>query len=74
LLWASQNLGPDNYSSVIVTHNLAFVSSRSKTLAIDLSTQQVVWSYPLGGNLAISARGVLTILSDAGALAAVNLR
>ncbi len=74
LLWASQNLGTDNYASVIVTRNLAFVSSRSKTLAIDLGTQQVVWSYPLGGNLAISARGVLTILSDVGALAAVNLR
>ncbi len=74
LLWASQNLGSDNYSSVIVTRNLAFVSSRTKTLAIDLSTHQVVWSYPLGGNLAISAHGVLTILSDVGTLAAVNLR
>lgn len=74
LLWTSQNLGMDNYSSVIVTRNLAFVSSRSSTLAIDLNTHQVVWSYPQGGNLAISARGVLTILNDVGALAAVNLR
>lgn len=74
LLWTSQNLGTESYSSVIVTRNLAFVSSRSKTLAIDLGTRKVVWSYPLGGNLAISARGVLTILSDVGALAAVNLR
>jgi outer membrane protein assembly factor BamB len=74
LLWTSQNLGNTRYSSVIVTQNLAFVSSSSRTLAIDLNTHQIVWSYPQGGSLAISPRGVLTILSNGGALATVNLR
>lgn len=74
LLWTSQNLGGNSYSSVVVTRNLAFVSSNSSTLAIDLTTHQVVWTYPQGGNLAISSRGVLTILSSVGTLAAVNLR
>lgn len=74
LLWVSENLGGEQYSSVVVTKNLAFVSSRSSTLAIDLATQKIVWRYPLGGNLAISSRGVLAILSNVGTLATINLR
>ena len=60
--------------TIIVTRNLAFVSSAEITQAVDLVTKKVVWSYPQGGKLAISARGVLYIFSDAGALVAVNLR
>ena len=62
-----------NYNQVIVTDNLAFVSNASKTLAVDLSTRQVVWSYPLGGTLAISQRGVLYIVAPQ-KIAAVNLK
>lgn len=72
-LWASSDLN-DVYTEVIVTRNLAFVSSTTTTLAIDLTTHKVVWTYPQGGNLAISPRGVLYILNHLGALAAVNLR
>jgi len=62
-----------NYNQVVVTDNLAFVSNASKTLAVDLSTRQVVWSYPLGGTLAISQRGVLYIVAPQ-KIAAVNLK
>lgn len=62
-----------SYNRVIVTSNLAFVSNDSKTLAIDLATQKVVWTYPLGGTLAISNRGVLYIVAQQ-KIAAVNLQ
>jgi outer membrane protein assembly factor BamB len=73
LLWSSPDLGT-MCETIIVTRNLAFVSSAEITQAVDLVTKKVVWSYPQGGKLAISARGVLYIFSDAGALVAVNLR
>lgn len=68
------DLGDNFFSNVIVTRNLAFVSSATTTLAVDLNTRKVVWTYPQGGNLAISQRGVLYILTNVGKLAAVNLR
>lgn len=74
LLWTAALPEGDSYANVIVTRNLAFVSSNSSTVALDLATQKVVWTYPMGGSLAISARGVLYVLSQSGALAAVNLR
>jgi outer membrane protein assembly factor BamB len=75
LLWSSPVLGDGNFYDVIVTANLAFVSSTDRTLAIDLNTHQIVWTYTHGGNLAISPRGVLYIQAfNTGALYAVNLR
>lgn len=74
LLWTASLLEGGSYTNVIVTRNLAFVSSDSSTQAIDLVTQKVVWTYPMGGSLAISASGVLYVLDASGALAAVNLR
>ncbi|BEU97155.1 PQQ-binding-like beta-propeller repeat protein [Acidovorax sp. DW039] len=74
LLWTSQRLGDRKFTAVIVSRNLAFVSSSSSTVAVDLATHQVVWRYPLGGSMAISAQGVLTIMNDVGDLDAVNLR
>jgi hypothetical protein len=73
LLWTA-DLGDSYFSNVIVTRNLAFVSSSTTTQAVDLNTRKVVWTYPQGGNLAISQRGVLYILTDIGKVAAVNLR
>jgi hypothetical protein len=73
LLWSSPELGA-SCSEIIVTRNLAFVSSGSGTQAVDLVTNKVVWTHSQGGKLAISARGVLYIFGDSGALAAVNLR
>ena len=72
LQWASNDLA-DQYTQVIVAGNLAFVASGSTTLAIDLATHKTVWTYPLGGKLSISNRGVLYIVSPQ-KLAAVNLR
>ena len=74
LLWTSDELPGGPFTQVIVSRNLAFVSSTAATVAIDLATRKIVWTYPQGGNLAISPRGVLTILNDLGTLAAVNLR
>lgn len=74
LLWSSSDLSGGFFTGVIVTRNLAFVSSETSTHAIDLTTHKEVWTYPQGGNLAISQRGVLYILSNRGALATVNLR
>ncbi len=73
LLWSSPELG-SVCSSIIVSRNLAFVSSGINTQAVDLATHKVVWTYPQGGTLAISPRGVLYIFSEVAALAAVNLR
>jgi outer membrane protein assembly factor BamB len=75
LQWTSESLGSNFFTRVIVTRNLAFVSSESRTVAIDLGTHKAVWSYPLGGDLSISSNGVLYILgTNGGALAAVNLQ
>lgn len=73
LLWEVA-LGDGLATHVIVTRNLAFVGSDTSTQVIDLGTKKVVWSYPLGGSMAISARGVLYVLTQSGALAAINLR
>ncbi|QBI01697.1 hypothetical protein EYF70_13195 [Pseudoduganella albidiflava] len=59
---------------VIVTENLVFVSEQLLTQAIDLATHKTVWSYPAGGSLSISDRGVLYIGGRAGKINAVNLR
>lgn len=62
------------YEHMAVTSNLLFVSGPTATVAIDLATRQVAWSYPLGGELAISDRGVLYIFAKDGKQAAINLR
>jgi len=73
LAWSTADLG-NIFSEVVVTRNLAFVSSESSTKAIDLTTHAVVWTFPRGGTLAISQRGVLYIRTGSGELSAVNLR
>lgn len=72
LLWSSNLLtGPDGLreaETVLATDNLIFVSSKGptaseagKTVAVDLATHKVVWSYPHGGKMAVSSKGVLYI-------------
>jgi hypothetical protein len=46
---------------VLLTNNLALVSTNQNTYAIDLATQRLLWSYPASGNLSLSANGVLYI-------------
>ncbi|MFC5481235.1 PQQ-binding-like beta-propeller repeat protein [Massilia suwonensis] len=62
------------FERMVVTSNLLFVSAPNATVALDLATRQVVWSYPLGGELAISDRGVLYIFGTNGKQVAINLR
>lgn len=49
-------------SNVIVTANLAFVSTTTRTYAVDLATRSDVWSFPQAGKLALSRNGVLYIV------------
>ena len=74
LQWTSKNLTASENYGLLVTRNLAFVSGSQKTEAIDLTTQEVVWSYPRGGDLSISSNGVLYILTGIGELIAINLQ
>lgn len=73
LLW-SVPTGGYRYANLVVTKNLAFISSPTSTLAIDIATQKVVWTFVRGGALAISPRGVLYIQSADSGLDAINLR
>ncbi|MGO4381725.1 outer membrane protein assembly factor BamB family protein [Pseudoduganella sp. RAF53_2] len=78
LLWSSDTLvGTENdtsFNNIVLTNNLAFVSSNTSTLAIDLATHKTVWNYALGGALSISNRGVLYISNSSGKVAAINLQ
>jgi outer membrane protein assembly factor BamB len=49
----------------VVANNTVFVSSRRSIYAIDLSSHELVWDYPVSGNLSISD-GCLYVSSDAG--------
>jgi outer membrane protein assembly factor BamB len=65
-------------SNAVVTDNLAFISTDLAVYAIDLTTRQSVWSYPIGGNLAISPGYRLYIQPidtvNSGRLIAISLR
>ena len=66
------------HRNVVVTKNLAFVSTNRAVYAIDLVTHQPVWSYPAPGMLAVSGSGMLYIVEGAreptGRLIAINLK
>lgn len=47
--------------NIVVTLNHVFVSTDRAVHAIDLATRRSVWSVPVAGELALSARGTLTI-------------
>jgi hypothetical protein len=66
------------HRNVVLTKNLAFVSTDKAVYALDLETKRAVWSYPKPGMLAISADRTLYIatgvrLSDGG-LVAIRLK
>ena len=60
-------------SEVLLTKNLAFVSTNLSTYAVDITTHKTVWSYPVTGNLALSSNGVL-YLEGINTLTAVNAK
>jgi outer membrane protein assembly factor BamB len=78
LQWKSTATGDMFYDGsngrLIVAANLAFVSSEDQTMAFDLATHAIVWSYPVGGKMALSDQGVLYIAGRGGKLVAINLR
>ena len=70
--WAppeGQPVGP-----MIVTKNLALVSTAANTYAVDLVSHSQVWSHPAGGHLTLSAQGILFIAQSSGRLTAVSVR
>lgn len=60
--------------NLVVTDNLLFVSTETTTYALDLASQLPVWSYPAGGNLALSSQGLLLISKSDGGVVAVTVR
>ncbi|MCC7407685.1 MAG: PQQ-binding-like beta-propeller repeat protein [Phycisphaeraceae bacterium] len=50
--------------NVVVTDNLAFVSTSTTTHAIDLATHQTVWSTPVTGSLALADHTLVITRSD----------
>lgn len=60
-------------SNIISTLNYVFFATGQTTYALDLATQQVVWSYPVGGQLAISDEGALVIVSTSNQIIAINI-
>lgn len=62
-------------ANLVVTDNLVFVSGDAKTYAISLSAgHQAVWSYGrAASHLAITANGILIIMTADGGVSAINL-
>jgi len=50
------------------------VSTAANTYAVDLASHAQVWTYPAGGQLALSAQGILFIAQSSGKLTAVSMR
>jgi hypothetical protein len=81
LLWSWKSPWSDDQSfigNIVATQNLLFVSARTRVYAIDRATREIVWMYPYGGFLSLSANGILYIarggpFSPASTLVAVNL-
>ena len=73
LLW---NWSPENGNpltgDIVVSFNLIFVQDYSNTYAIDINTQEQVWSYPKSGTVAISSGSALYISSSDGTVTAID--
>jgi hypothetical protein len=74
LLWVW--IAPDGIptGNIIVTKNLLFVSTDATTYAVNLRTHDQVWSYPKGGQLALSKQGILLISGQDGKVAAIAVK
>jgi hypothetical protein len=71
--WTPPNPAESQFvSEVLLTKNLAFVSTDRSTYAIDLATHQASFSYPASGKLALSANAILYIQNPT-TLVALNL-
>ena len=59
--WVPQDNSSQFCRNVIVTDSHVFVSTDRGIHAIDLSTHKTVWSFPVAGEMALSANGTLLI-------------
>jgi len=66
-------LGTGWASEVLITDTMIFVGTDSATFGIDRASRALVWSYPLGGRLALSRNGVLYI-QGVGPIVAINVK
>lgn len=72
--WTPPQAGDTDFESeVLLTDNLAFVSTNIATYAIDLDSHLTVWSYPQTGRLALSRNGIL-YLEGTDLLTAINVK
>jgi outer membrane protein assembly factor BamB len=55
----SPSIGP--YENMILTDNLLFYGTQKNIYAVDLTTRQTVWSYPVRGQIVLSSGMVLYI-------------
>jgi len=76
--WTPPTADTSFHRNIVVTRNLAFVSTDANVYAIDLNTHQAVWQYGKPGMLAISAASILYIATGAtvsdGNLVAIKLK
>jgi hypothetical protein len=76
LLWAWKppQAGDTAFNSeVLVTNSMIFVSTNLATYGIDVTTHQLVFSYPFAGRLALSHNGILYI-QGTGPIVAINVK
>lgn len=71
--WRSPD-GGDLTGNIALSIDLAFVSNATKTYAIDLQTQQSVWSQPGSGHLSLSQSGELCIAGHTGEFQYIRFR
>lgn len=71
--WTPPTTAKQWLGNIVLTNNLAFVSTDAATYAIDRNTHASVWTYPVGGKLSMSSNGILYINSQTSILA-INVK
>lgn len=73
LLWSWVPPAGHSLQTLALTHNLLFAGTGDMTVAVDLASHLSVWSYPMGGDFALSSQGML-LLTSGSKVAAIALR
>lgn len=73
-LWIWWPPEPQPQHELLVTRNLLFVNTPTRTYALDLATHHPVWSYPGDGVLSLSKLGLLLISRASGELVAIAVK
>jgi outer membrane protein assembly factor BamB len=60
--WVPGTADTEFHRNVVVTRNLAFVSTNRALYAIDLATHRPVWSSPTPGMVAVSGSGIMYVV------------